>query len=69
MPVYAVDVSIGGAARRGIGADEVFDVGQPVPTSSVVFEAAWPEDAARQAVEIADLGGRVVLVGIPGDDQ
>ena len=33
-----------------------------------VIEAAWAGDAVRQAVEMTDLGARVVLVGIPGDD-
>jgi len=67
------------AARRW-GADETIDItagdpveqlrertgGRGVPT---VIEAAWAGDAVRQAVEMADLGGRVVLVGIPGDDS
>jgi L-iditol 2-dehydrogenase len=35
----------------------------------VVIEAAWGEDSVTQAAELARLGGRVVLVGIPGDDR
>jgi L-iditol 2-dehydrogenase len=35
----------------------------------VVFEAAWADDSVRQAAEMAMLGGRVVLVGIPSEDH
>jgi L-iditol 2-dehydrogenase len=35
----------------------------------VVFEAAWSDHSVEQAVEMARLGGRVVLVGIPSDDK
>ncbi len=36
----------------------------------IVFEAAWAAEAVDQAIQIADLGGRVVLVGIPdGNDE
>lgn len=35
----------------------------------VVFEAAWADHSIAQAVEMARLGGRVILVGIPSDDQ
>ncbi len=34
----------------------------------VVFEAAWAGEAIQQSVEMARLGGRVVFVGIPGDN-
>lgn len=34
----------------------------------VVFEAAWADHSIAQAAEMARLGGRVVLVGIPSDD-
>lgn len=34
----------------------------------VVFEAAWADHSIGQAAEMARLGGRVVLVGIPSDD-
>ncbi len=34
----------------------------------VAIEAAWGGEAIQQAAEMARLGGRVVLVGIPGDD-
>ena len=45
---------------------------QPLPANAemdVVFEAAWGGAAIGQAVELARPGGRVVLVGIPADDQ
>lgn len=35
----------------------------------VVFEAAWADHSIAQAVEMARMGGRVVLVGIPSDDN
>lgn len=35
----------------------------------VVFEAAWADYSIAQAAEMARLGGRVVLVGIPSDDK
>lgn len=67
-------------AARAWGADEVIDInagdavqavrdrtgGRGAPT---VIEAAWAGPAVYQAVQMADLGGRVVLVGIPGDDS
>jgi L-iditol 2-dehydrogenase len=34
----------------------------------IVFEAAWGGETIAQTAEMARLGGRVVLVGIPGDD-
>jgi len=35
----------------------------------VAIEAAWADQSVEQAAELARLGGRVVLVGIPGDDR
>jgi L-iditol 2-dehydrogenase len=35
----------------------------------VAFEAAWVKDTAEQCVEVARLGGRVILVGIPAEDE
>lgn len=35
----------------------------------VVFEAAWADHTVAQAAEMARLGGRVVLVGIPSEDK
>lgn len=35
----------------------------------VAIEAAWADHSVQQAAEMARLGGRVVLVGIPGDDR
>jgi L-iditol 2-dehydrogenase len=68
------------AAARRYGADATINIqdGDPVAAlydltqgrgADVVFEAAWAGDAVAQAAEMADLGGRVVLVGIPGDDS
>lgn len=37
--------------------------------ADIVFEAAWGGETIGQAAEMARLGGRVVLVGIPSDDQ
>lgn len=35
----------------------------------IAIEAAWGDQSVEQAAEMARLGGRVVLVGIPGDDR
>ena len=35
----------------------------------VAIEAAWAGQAVQQAMEMTRLGGRLVLVGIPGDDN
>jgi L-iditol 2-dehydrogenase len=35
----------------------------------VVYEAAWGGEAIQQAASMARMGGRVVLVGIPGDNR
>jgi L-iditol 2-dehydrogenase len=35
----------------------------------VAIEAAWADQSVEQAAELARLGGRVVLVGIPSDDR
>ncbi|MBI2926599.1 MAG: alcohol dehydrogenase catalytic domain-containing protein [Verrucomicrobia bacterium] len=35
----------------------------------VAIEAAWGDHSVEQAAEMVRLGGRVVLVGIPGDDR
>jgi L-iditol 2-dehydrogenase len=35
----------------------------------VAIEAAWADHSIGQAVDMARLGGRIVLVGIPGDDR
>ena len=35
----------------------------------VVFEAAWADESVSLAGEMVRLGGRLVLVGIPGDDR
>jgi L-iditol 2-dehydrogenase len=35
----------------------------------VAIEAAWADTSVEDAAEMARLGGRVILVGIPGDDR
>jgi L-iditol 2-dehydrogenase len=35
----------------------------------VAIEAAWSDHSVQQASEMARMGGRLVLVGIPGDDR
>jgi L-iditol 2-dehydrogenase len=35
----------------------------------VAIEAAWSDHSVQQAAEMARMGGRLVLVGIPGDDR
>jgi L-iditol 2-dehydrogenase len=59
VPINAVDddpVRAVASATNGRGAD-------------VVIEAAWADESVAQAASMARLGGRVVLVGIPGDDR
>jgi L-iditol 2-dehydrogenase len=34
-----------------------------------VFEAAWADHSVQQAADMARMGGRLVLVGIPGPDK
>jgi L-iditol 2-dehydrogenase len=80
-PVYAFDqFDWRLAAAKHWGADAVFNIqdGDPVAAlleqsgsrgAGVVFEAAWAGEAVGLAAEMADLGARVVLVGIPGDNR
>jgi L-iditol 2-dehydrogenase len=35
----------------------------------VAIEAAWSDHSVQQAAEMARMGGRLVLVGIPGEDR
>jgi len=67
-------------AARCWGADETFNICDSDPIDflhektkgrgvDVVFEAAWAGEAVGQAMEMADLGGSIVLVGIPSDDK
>lgn len=66
-------------ARR-LGADVTINIAQTDPVAAicsqtagrgtdVVFEAAWADDSVVQAVEIARLGGRVIVVGIPSENH
>jgi len=67
------------ALARRYGADTVINIEEADPVQAimkatdgrgvdVVFEAAWGAEAVAQAAEMACLGGRLVLVGIPSDD-
>lgn len=79
-PVYAFDRFPWRAAKaKAWGATETWTLERdPVEVMhevtrgrgiDVVFEAAWADHSIAQAAEIARLGGRVVLVGIPSDDR
>ncbi|GAB4525520.1 MAG: sorbitol dehydrogenase [Anaerolineae bacterium] len=37
--------------------------------TDVVFEVAWADESVQLAADMVRIGGRVVLVGIPGDDN
>ena len=37
--------------------------------TDVVFEAAWADESVQLAADMTRVGGRLVLVGIPGDDR
>lgn len=79
-PAYVIDPlpwrlklaeACGGIPIPPTGGDAVADVirqtnGRGV---DVVIEAAWGDASVAQAAEMAKLGGRVVLVGIPRDDR
>lgn len=79
-PIYAFDCYPWRAAKaKEWGASETWTLDRdPVDTiktvtngrgADVVFEAAWADHSVAQAAEMARLGGRVVLVGIPSDDR
>ncbi|MGQ9910559.1 MAG: zinc-dependent alcohol dehydrogenase [Candidatus Flexifilum sp.] len=78
-PIFAFDQHPWRVAKAlAWGADAAFTVeSDPVSRISqltggrgadVVFEAAWADHTIAQAAEMARLGGRVVLVGIPAED-
>jgi len=65
---------------RLFGADQVVRIDEKNPVEAimdltrgrgvdVVFEAAWGGAAAEAAIEIAALGGRIILVGIPTESM
>jgi L-iditol 2-dehydrogenase len=61
---------------KGLGADDGWAVaadgtpaGPKAPDLDVVFEAAWADASVQHAAQIVRPGGRLVLVGIPGDDR
>jgi L-iditol 2-dehydrogenase len=65
---------------RQLGATAVFNCDSDNPTSAiaaasagrgvdVAIEAAWADQSVQQAAEMTRNGGRLVLVGIPGDDR
>lgn len=78
-PIYAFDSHAWRAEKaKAWGATDAFlSADSPVATLArltggrgvdVVFEAAWGGETIGQAAEMAALGGRVVLVGIPSED-
>jgi L-iditol 2-dehydrogenase len=80
-PIYAFDCFPWRVEKAlELGADEAWSVSEHDPVQQivqatnnrgvdVVFEAAWGDKAIQQAAEMARYGGRVILVGIPGDDK
>jgi L-iditol 2-dehydrogenase len=79
-PIIAVDQHpwrLDAAKRCGADAVVNFKEENPVEAiqaltngrgTDIVFEAAWARESIAQAVEIADLAGTVMLVGIPTHD-
>lgn len=79
-PIFATDrIPARLAAAKHHGADVVINVDEEDPVATVkshtgkrgvdvVWEAAWADVTVDQATEMARLGGRVVLVGIPAED-
>jgi L-iditol 2-dehydrogenase len=80
-PVYAFDCFPWRVEKaRAWGATRAWTVGEGDPVATiqketggrgvdVVFEAAWSDHSVEQAAEMARLGGRLVMVGIPSEDQ
>ncbi|MBN2305222.1 MAG: alcohol dehydrogenase catalytic domain-containing protein [Anaerolineae bacterium] len=80
-PIYAFDRFPWRAEKaKSWGATDAWtlDEGDPVAHINeltngrgvdVVFEAAWADQSIQQAADMARLGGRLVLIGIPGTDQ
>jgi|FLYN01.1.fsa_nt_gi L-iditol 2-dehydrogenase len=80
-PIYSFDCFPWRAAKaQASGAAKAWtpDEGDPVALIheetggrgvDVVFEAAWSDHSIDQAMEMAKLGGRVMVVGIPSDDR
>jgi L-iditol 2-dehydrogenase len=79
-PVYAFDkLSWRAEKARQLGA-EAWNVDEADPIEvikketsgrgvDVAFEVAWADESVQLAAEMARMGGRLVLVGIPGDDR
>lgn len=79
-PVYAFDLfpwRVAKALEWGATGAWTLDAGDPVARVheltggrglDVVFEAAWADQSIQQAADMARLGGRLVLVGIPSED-
>lgn len=68
------------ALAESYGADQIINVSETDPIAEVMritnkrgvdvaIEAAWVESTANQCSEMARYGGRVVIVGIPGEDE
>lgn len=80
-PIYAFDCFPWRVERaRAWGAAQAWTLDQSDPVNiireqtdgrgvDVAFEAAWSDHSVEQAAEMARLGGRVVLVGIPSEDE
>jgi L-iditol 2-dehydrogenase len=63
--------AFGGHPVSSLENDPVLAVAQATSGrgADVVIEAAWADESVDQAASMARLGGRLVLVGIPGDDR
>lgn len=81
-PIYTFDCFAWRSQQaKSLGATEAFTVSENLDAVKtiheithgrgvdVAFEAAWADHSIAQAAEMARLGGRVVLVGIPSDDH
>ncbi|MFN8376108.1 MAG: alcohol dehydrogenase catalytic domain-containing protein [Anaerolineae bacterium] len=80
-PIYACDCFPWRVEKAlEMGADAAWVAGEHDPVKEVqkatrgrgvdiAFEAAWADKTVQQAADMARDGGRVILVGIPGDDR
>ena len=55
--------------ERIVGAVTIVPAGPKSAHLDVVFEAAWADSSVQHAADVVRPGGRLVLVGIPGDDR
>jgi L-iditol 2-dehydrogenase len=80
MPVYAFDKLAWRVEKAREWGAIAYNVNEVDPVATImketngrgvdlVVEAAWANESVQVAADIARIGGKIVLVGIPGDDR